>query len=38
VDTAAAVAALKCSMWGDIALINQRDVEEVLVGGPRVRR
>jgi 2-dehydro-3-deoxygluconokinase len=38
VDTAAAVAALKCSMWGDIALINQGDVEEVLLGGPRVRR
>lgn len=38
VDTATAVAALKCSMWGDIALIGQRDVEEVLLGGPRIRR
>ncbi len=38
VDTAAAVAALKCSIWGDIALISPRDVEEVLAGGPRVRR
>jgi 2-dehydro-3-deoxygluconokinase len=38
VDTATAVAALKCSMWGDIALISPRDVEEVLAGGPRVRR
>jgi 2-dehydro-3-deoxygluconokinase len=38
VDTAAAVAALKCSMWGDIALISAKDVEEVLAGGPQVRR
>jgi 2-dehydro-3-deoxygluconokinase len=38
VDTATAVAALKCSTWGDIALISERDVEEVLFGGPRVRR
>jgi len=38
VDTATAVAALKCSVWGDIALISARDVEEVLAGGPRVRR
>jgi 2-dehydro-3-deoxygluconokinase len=38
VDTATAVAALKCSMWGDIALISPRDVEEVLAGGPTVRR
>jgi 2-dehydro-3-deoxygluconokinase len=38
VDTATAVAALKCSIWGDIALIGPRDVEEVLAGGPRVRR
>lgn len=38
VDTATAVAALKCSMWGDIALISPHDVEEVLAGGPRVRR
>ncbi len=38
VDTAAAVAALKCSLWGDIALIGPGDVEEVLAGGPGVRR
>ena len=38
VDTAAAVAALKCSTWGDIALVSPRDVEEVLAGGPDVRR
>jgi 2-dehydro-3-deoxygluconokinase len=38
VDTASAVAALKCSIWGDIALIGPRDVEEVLAGGPAVRR
>ncbi len=38
VDTAAAVAALKCSIWGDIALVSPRDVEEVLAGGPHVRR
>ena len=38
VDTATAVAALKCSTWGDIALVSSRDVEEVLAGGPQVRR
>lgn len=38
VDTATAVAALKCSIWGDIALISPRDVQEALAGGPRVRR
>jgi 2-dehydro-3-deoxygluconokinase len=38
VDMAAAVAALKCSTWGDIALVSPRDVEEVLAGGPDVRR
>ena len=38
VDIANAVAALKCSMWGDIALVSARDVEEVLAGGPDVRR
>lgn len=38
VDTAAAVAALKCSTWGDIALVSPRDVEDVLTGGPDVRR
>jgi 2-dehydro-3-deoxygluconokinase len=38
VDTAAATAALKCSTWGDIALISARDVTEALAGGPDVRR
>ncbi|MBI4637109.1 MAG: sugar kinase [Candidatus Rokubacteria bacterium] len=38
VDAASAVAALKCSTWGDIALVSARDVEEVLAGGPTVRR
>jgi 2-dehydro-3-deoxygluconokinase len=38
VDTAAAVAALKCSVWGDIAIISAQDVYEVLAGGPIVRR
>jgi len=38
VDTATAVAALKCSIWGDVALITPRDVEDVLAGGPGVRR
>lgn len=38
VDAAAAAAALKCSTWGDIALISARDVEDVLAGGPSVRR
>jgi 2-dehydro-3-deoxygluconokinase len=38
VDTGTAVAALKCSIWGDIALVDRRDVEEALAGGPGVRR
>jgi 2-dehydro-3-deoxygluconokinase len=38
VDTAAATAALKCSTWGDIALISARDVADALAGGPDVRR
>jgi len=38
VDTATAVAALKCSIWGDVAIITPRDVEDVLAGGPGVRR
>lgn len=38
VEVGSAVAALKCSMWGDIALVSPRDVEEVLVGGADVRR
>jgi 2-dehydro-3-deoxygluconokinase len=38
VDAAATVAALKCSTWGDIAVITERDVMEALAGGPDVRR
>ena len=38
VDAGTAVAALKCSTWGDIALVDVRDVEELLAGGPDVRR
>jgi 2-dehydro-3-deoxygluconokinase len=38
VDISATVAALKCSIWGDIATISARDVEEGLAGGPDVRR
>lgn len=38
VDTADVVAGIKCSTWGDIALIDARDVADVLAGGPGVRR
>jgi 2-dehydro-3-deoxygluconokinase len=38
VDAGAAVAALKCSTWGDIALVDARDVADLLAGGPDVRR
>jgi len=38
VDAGTAVAALKCSTWGDIALISAQDVADVLAGGPDVRR
>jgi 2-dehydro-3-deoxygluconokinase len=38
VDAGAAVAALKCSTWGDVALVEPRDVDELLAGGPDVRR
>jgi 2-dehydro-3-deoxygluconokinase len=38
VDVAATVAALKCSTWGDIALVSPRDVDDALAGGPDVRR
>jgi len=38
VDAGATVAALKCSIWGDIALITERDVNDVRAGGPDVRR
>jgi 2-dehydro-3-deoxygluconokinase len=38
VDVAATVAALKCSTWGDIALVSPRDLADALAGGPDVRR
>jgi 2-dehydro-3-deoxygluconokinase len=38
VDSGTAVAALKCSTWGDIALVSPQDVADVLAGGPDVRR
>jgi 2-dehydro-3-deoxygluconokinase len=38
VNAAATVAALKCSMWGDFALINPSDVEDALGGGADIRR
>jgi 2-dehydro-3-deoxygluconokinase len=38
VDTGTAVAAIKCSTWGDIALVSPQDVADVLAGGPDVRR
>ena len=38
IDAGQAVAALKCSMWGDIARITPRDVDDLLSGGPSVRR
>jgi 2-dehydro-3-deoxygluconokinase len=38
VDAGTAVAALKCSTWGDIALVDPGDVADLLGGGPDVRR
>ena len=38
VDAAAAVAALKCSTWGDIALVEERDIQEIMMGRSDVRR
>jgi 2-dehydro-3-deoxygluconokinase len=38
VDAGAAVAALKCSIWGDVALIDPRDVADLLAGGADIRR
>jgi len=38
VDAGTAVGALKCSTWGDIALVSAQDVANVLAGGPDVRR
>jgi hypothetical protein len=38
VEAGGAVAALKCSTWGDIALVSARDVDDVLADGPDIRR
>ena len=38
VDIAATVAALKCSLWGDIAVITAADVDDALGGSAGVRR
>src|SRR5262249_12867566 len=38
IDIATTVATLKCSTWGDIALITKRDIEDALIRGPDVRR
>ena len=38
VNAGTAVAAIKCSTWGDIALVSPQDVADVLAGGPDVRR
>jgi 2-dehydro-3-deoxygluconokinase len=38
VDTAAAVASLKCSIWGDIAAISPEDVDDVLAGRSGLQR
>ena len=38
VEVGTAVAALKCSLWGDVARISLRDVDDALAGGPDVRR
>ena len=38
IDAGHAVAALKCSIWGDIALVTPADVDDLLAGGPSVRR
>jgi 2-dehydro-3-deoxygluconokinase len=38
VDAGAAVAALKCTTWGDVALVDARDVADVLAGGADIRR
>jgi 2-dehydro-3-deoxygluconokinase len=38
VDAGAAVAALKCSTWGDVALTDAREVADLLAGGADIRR
>jgi len=38
VDAGAAVSALKCSTWGDVALVDARDVADLMAGGSDIRR
>jgi 2-dehydro-3-deoxygluconokinase len=39
VDAAAALAALKCTIWGDIALVTRSELDELLASpGPDIRR
>lgn len=38
VEIAAAVAALKCSLWGDMAVISAQDIDDALGGSLAVRR
>lgn len=38
VDAGNAVASLKCTTWGDIALVDRRDLDDLLAGGSDVRR
>jgi len=38
VDAGAAVAALKCSTRGDVALVDARDVADLMAGGSDIRR
>ena len=38
VDAGAAVAALKCSPWGDVRLTDARDAADLLAGGADIRR
>lgn len=38
IDIGQAVAAIKCSTWGDIALVSPRDVDDLLAGGSSVQR
>lgn len=38
VDAGAAAAALKCATWGDVALIDAREVADLLAGGADIRR
>jgi 2-dehydro-3-deoxygluconokinase len=39
VDAATALAALKCTIWGDIALVTRAELEDLLASpGPDIRR